>query len=237
MPPPMIAGLYPYTRGGVTSPPRTVLSEIEQSLRVNPMYRDALLVLAGDRASAELLEGYGLTVHRVFDDAPPAVRRDTAHKMKHWMCRWALAKYGEFLWVDWDTVCLGEPDDAFWSLCRSTSTPRFIRIPEYWATVNCGIYYAPAPWIDAMDRSFDAEVEIPNDELLWRSVLPDNVKDDDRFWWGDTVVHVERREDIGLVTGSTRFVHVKELDWADDLRRTAHVCVHGMDRLRRKPQS
>jgi hypothetical protein len=86
----MIAGLYPYTRGGVTRPPTVTLKEIPDSLRINPSYRDDLLVLAGDRASAEQLESFGLRVHRVFDDAPAAIQRDTAHKMKHWMCLWAM---------------------------------------------------------------------------------------------------------------------------------------------------
>ena len=32
--PPLIAGLYPYTRGGITHPPRFALAEIPESLRV-----------------------------------------------------------------------------------------------------------------------------------------------------------------------------------------------------------
>lgn len=218
MAPPMIAGLYPYRRGGVTSPPVVTLREIPTCLEVNPWYREDLIVLAGDQESREHLEGFGLQVHRVFDDAPEAVQRDTAHKMKHWMCLWALREYGEFLWVDWDTVCLRRPDDEFWSWARSSGTPRFIRIPDYWATVNCGVYFGAGGWAEAMERSFGATVEHPNDELLWRSVLPGDVLDRPEFWWGDRVVHVQSRRDFELVTRESYFVHIKELGWAEDLR-------------------
>ena len=34
----MIAGLYPYARGGVIHPPKVTLFEIPVSLRVNPSY-------------------------------------------------------------------------------------------------------------------------------------------------------------------------------------------------------
>ena len=36
MPPPMIAGLYSYTRNGITRPPEVTLSEIPISLATNP---------------------------------------------------------------------------------------------------------------------------------------------------------------------------------------------------------
>lgn len=218
---PMIAGLYPYTRGGVTHPPKITLQEIPASLQVNPSYRDDLIVLAGDRASAEQLESFGLRVHRVFDDAPAAIQRDTAHKMKHWMCCWALREFGEFLWVDWDTVLLRPPDDAFWEDCRRGGNPKFVRIPGYWATVNCGVYYAPPRWLRKMERSFDAEVSEPNDELLWASVLPGDVQDRDEFWWGDRAVQIWTEADFDSVTGRTYFAHVKHLDWAQRLRAIA----------------
>ena len=58
MAPPMIAGLYPYRRGGVTSPPVVTLREIPTCLEVNPWYREDLIVLAGDQESREHLEGF-----------------------------------------------------------------------------------------------------------------------------------------------------------------------------------
>jgi hypothetical protein len=217
MSPPLIAGLYPYTRGGVTSPPRVVLQEIAQSLQINPSYRTDLLVLAGDKDSARILEGFGLRVHRSFDDAPEAIHRDTAHKMKHWMCMWALQEFGEFLWVDWDTVLLRPLDEGFWSLCESSPTPRFVWIEDYWATVNCGVYYASREWLPAMERSFDAQVTEPNDELLWASVLPADVRAQERFWWGDRVVQISDERDFAKITASTYLAHVKHLEWAKAL--------------------
>jgi hypothetical protein len=221
MPPPIIAGLYPYTRGGITSPPRFVLQEIEQSLQINPSYRTDLLVLAGDVGSAHILEGFGLRVHRSFDDAPEAIRRDTAHKMKHWMCRWALQEFGEFLWVDWDTVLLRPLDEGFWSVCKSSTTPRFVWIDDYWATVNCGVYYASDHWLPAMERSFEAQVTEPNDELLWASVLPADVRAQEMFWWGDRVVQISDESDFAKITTSTYLAHVKHLEWADAIRNSS----------------
>ena len=214
---PMIAGLYPYARGGVVHPPKVTLSEIPASLAANPSYREDLVVLAGDEASAAHLRGFGLRVHRVFDDAPSAIHCDAAHKMKHWMCRWALAEFGEFLWVDWDTVLLRRPDDAFWDWCRAHDTPKFVGIANYWATVNCGIYYAGSGWAEAMDRSFDAIVSEPNDELLWASVLPPDVTDRPEFWWGERVAQVWTRSDFAAIGEGTYFAHVKDLGWADEL--------------------
>jgi hypothetical protein len=215
----MIAGLFPYTRGGVTHPPTITLQEIPQSLAINPSYRRDLLVLAGDERSAEQLESFGLNVHRVFEDAPAEIHHDTAHKMKHWMCLWALETFGEFLWVDWDTVLLRQPDDDFWAFCRRGGAPKFIHIPNYWATVNCGVYYAGKDWLAAMKTSFAAEVSEPNDELLWTSVLPADVLMRAEFWWGERVAHVWTRDDFEGVGPGTYFAHVKHLDWADDLRR------------------
>lgn len=220
----MIAGLYPYARGGAVHPPRVTLSEIPVSLCVNPTYRNNLLVLAGDSTSAQHLEGFGLRVARVFDDAPAEIRRDAAHKMKHWMCRWALREFGEFLWVDWDTVCVREPDDGFWEFARAHGTPKFIKIPRYWATVNCGVYFAPANWSEAMDRSFDAVVHQPNDELLWTSVLPPDVVGRSEFWWGDRIENIANRDDLALVGHGMYFAHVRSLEWGEEVRARSTRC-------------
>lgn len=202
---PMIAGLYPYVRNGVKSPPVVTLKEIPKSLEINPSYGRDLIVLAGDRESAALLEGFGLKVRRVFNDAPAEIHRDCAQMMKHWMCRWALEEFGEFPWIDWDTVLLREPDEEFWSWCRSGGTPKFIHIPNYWATVNCGVYCASAVWHDKMTSSFNAVVSEPNDELLWASVLPKDVSEKPEFWWDERVVNIWTREDFAAVSSNTYF--------------------------------
>ncbi|MBV9108164.1 MAG: hypothetical protein JO306_02020 [Gemmatimonadetes bacterium] len=220
----MIAGLYFYVRGGVRQFPRVTLAEIPRSLDANPWYRDRLVVLAGDEESASLLAAEGLRVHRVFDDAPADVQHDAAHRMKHWMCLWALRTFGEFLWVDWDTVALREPDQEFWSFCRSAGTPKFIRIPGYWATVNCGDYYASAAWADRMERSLAAPVQVPNDELLWCSILPERVTEHSTFWWGERIVNVWKQAEIAHVSSRTVFAHVGDLSWASALRDAAQRC-------------
>ena len=224
---PLIAGLYPYTRGGVTQPPVVTLQEIPASLRVNPRYRERLQVLAGDHVSAAHLERLGLKVRRVFDDAPEWVHHDAAHLMKHWMCRWALTEFGECLWVDWDTVCLREPDAELSIRVRSSKSPRFIRIPNYRATVNCGVYYAHASWAVAMERSFEATVSEPNDELLWREVLPADVTERPEFWWSTEAVHVETFDQVALVQPDSYFAHVKRLDWAGAIRVRANRAPSG----------
>ena len=219
---PIISGLYSHTRGGVTRRPVDTLREIPHSLFVNPRHQTHLF-LTGDRDSARDLARLGCSVHRVFDDAPVEIRRDAVHKMKHWMCTWALEEYGEFLWLDWDTVLLRELDDKFWFWCRFRATPKFVYIPNYWATVNCGVYYACAEWLDVLKRSFSNPVAEPNDELLWTSVLPPDVRSRPEFWWGRRVVHVETRNDFSLVTKHAYFAHVKRLDWANDLRRQSRA--------------
>ncbi len=221
--PPIIAGLYPYVRDGVHHRPKFTLREIPQCLELNPWYRDELLVLAGDANSARQLEGFGLDVHRVFDDAPELVQRDMAHKMKHWMCLWAAREFGEFLWVDWDTVCLRRPDEAFWEWCGFAGTPKFVRIPEYWATVNCGVYYGCEAWADFMEKSLEADVSEPNDELLWTTVLSDDVRERPEFWWDSRVVHVQTRDDFRAVRDETYFVHVGDLGWASELKESLHA--------------
>lgn len=221
MPPPMIAGLYPYVRGGVRSAPRVTLEEIPASLEANPTYRHDLTVLAGDAWCARQLERFGLHVQRVFDDAPSDIRRDTAHKMKHWMCLWALETFGEFLWVDWDTVLLRPPDAAFWKWCRTHGTPKFVHIPGYWATVNCGVYYAGQTWAGAMTRSFSAKVTEPNDELFWASVLPQDVARRPEFWWGQRACNIWTRDEFARLGSGTYFAHVKDLGWAGEIRDIA----------------
>lgn len=220
-PVPMIAGLYFHVRGGVRQFPRVTLSEIPLSLETNPWYRDRVLVLAGDEEAASLLAGFGLRVHRVFSDAPPHIHYDAAHRMKHWMCLWALRTFGEFLWVDWDTVALREPDEEFWSFCRTAGTPKFIQIPNYWATVNCGVYYACSTWVERMERSFEAPVSEPNDELLWRSVLPEQVVERPEYWWGERAINVWTEAALERISERTVFAHVRDLAWAPSARAFA----------------
>lgn len=215
--PAVIAGLYNASRSGVDRVPEKTLAEIPQSLAVNPEYRRKVTVLAGDREAASQLHEFGLQVYHVFDDVPESIRRDSVHLMKHWMCLWAVKKFGEILWVDWDTVCLRWPDREFWGWCRRHGTPKFVWVPDYWATVNCGVYYVSATWARAMEGSFSAEVDEPNDELLWRSILPKDVRSRKEFWFGDRVVHVWTDHSLTRVSARTCFAHVKDFSFVPGL--------------------
>jgi hypothetical protein len=215
--PPFIAGLYQYCRAGRCRPPTKTLEEITLSLRANPGYSDMLTVLSGNHHCTAALSQLGLKVTKTFEDAPAFVKANSAHLMKHWMCIWALREYGEFIWVDWDTLMTREPQDDFYDYCREHQTPKFIRIKHYWATVNCGVYYAPHTWLDQMTAGLEANLSEPNDELCWATVLPKNVVSDSRFWWGDRVINVWNKEDMKAVPAAACFLHVRDLRWANHL--------------------
>jgi len=215
--PPFIAGLYQYCRAGQCSPPTKTLEEIALSLRANPGYRDMLTVLSGDRNCTAELTKLGLKVTKTFEDAPAFVKSNAAHLMKHWMCIWALREFGEFIWVDWDTLMTKEPQDDFYDYCREHQTPKFIRIKHYWATVNCGVYYAPHAWLDQMTAGLEANLSEPNDELCWAAVLPKDVASDSRFWWGGRVINVWSENDMKSLPDTACFLHVRDLNWANHL--------------------
>ena len=208
--PPMIMGLYPYIRNGENRGLKTgMLEEVAASLTCNPFYPQRMMFLAADQATAAILRRHGLSVARTFEDAPDHVWRDTTHKMKHWMGLWALREFGEYLWVDWDTVMTAEPDSAFWSACRAGGTPKFIRIPGYkHALVNCGVLYVPASWAGAMERSFYTVPQSANDEHLWESVLPGDVLDRAEFWFGSEAQYISGANRVDKVTRSLRFAHL-----------------------------
>lgn len=212
--PPFIAGLYQYCRNGGCRPPTKTLEEISLSLATNPSYRNRLTVLSGDSHCTAALSRLGLSVTKTFDDAPAFVKANSAHLMKHWMCIWALREFGEFIWVDWDTLMAKEPADDFYDYCRAHQTPKFIHIQKYWATVNCGVYYAPYAWLDKMLAGLEATISEPNDELCWAAVLPKDVVNDARFWWGDRVINIWKVEDFNGLSASTCFLHVRDLRWS-----------------------
>ena len=112
--PPFIAGLYQYCRDGRCRQPTKTLEEIALRLRANPGYCDMLTVLSGDRHCTAELSKLGLKVTKTFHDAPAFVKANAAHLMKHWMCIWALREFGEFIWVDWDTLMVKEPQNDFY---------------------------------------------------------------------------------------------------------------------------
>ncbi len=47
------------------------------------------------------------------------------------MCIWALREFAEFIWADWDTLMVKEPQDDFYEYCREHQTPKFMLIKHY----------------------------------------------------------------------------------------------------------
>ncbi len=213
----MVAGLFAVHKKGHLYVAPKIIREIKQSLQINRWYKNKLIFLAGDVAAARVLESFDLPVFRVFDDAPAHVCQEPAFRMKHWMIFWMLQKFGEVLWIDWDTINLIPLDDAFFSFCRAHQTPKFVYIPGYHATVNCSVYYVSHHWIKEMERSFSSQVSNPNDELLWTSVLPKDVVHLKEFWWGDKVVNVWLKSECSWIKKETYFVHVKTFSYLKQL--------------------
>jgi hypothetical protein len=206
----MIMGLYPYIRRGEDRGFKAgMLEEVKASLACNPFYAERMVFLAADRRTAGHLETLGLRVARTFEDAPPHVWRDTTHRMKHWMGLWAVREFGEYLWVDWDTVATSQPDAEFWASCRKGGTPKFIFIPGYkHAVVNCGVLYVPGSWADRMEQSFAENARSANDEHIWETVLPLDVQDRPEFWFGHDVQYISGADRVEKVTAKLRFAHL-----------------------------
>jgi hypothetical protein len=74
-----------------------------------------------------------------------------------------------------------------------------------------------------MERSFSAPVSIPNDELLWRSILPERVTELPQYWWGERVVNVWTEAEFSRVSSRTVFAHIGNLSWTPALRDLART--------------
>jgi len=207
-----ISGLYFYVRSGISSYPYKIISEIKRSIQLNPWYKHQLICYADSREMADILSSLGLYVHKVLDDAPELIKVDSAHKMKHWIMFQAAQEFKNVLWIDWDTYSLKKIDSYFISWCTSSENPKFTYIPHYWAIVNCSVYYLSDSYLDLMEKSFYAHVPIPNDELLWRSVLGDEILSIREYWLWDMVINVWEPSDLGRITNNTYFLHLKDFD-------------------------
>ena len=205
-----VSGLYRNICGGIQNSSEDILREIDDSIKANPHYKINLVCFTDTNENAHYLQKKGCYVHKVFDDAPHEIVFDTKHKMKHWMMFNAVQEFKNVLWIDWDTYNLKQIDDVFISHCLCNSNPKFTWINNYWATVNCAVYYLNETWLSKMEKSFSAQVEIPNDELLWKSVLPDDVRNRKEFWLDDYVVNIWTEDDFKDVTENTYFLHLKD---------------------------
>ena len=214
--PKIVLGLYKYTRDGKfdSAKYKKAIYEMHNFFRFNKIknYND-FVFLAGDNCSLEKMEELGLKVEKVFEDSPRKVMENKAHLMKHYMIIWAIEKYKEVLWIDWDNLILKWPDKKFWDFCRSHETPKFIYIPDYWATVNCGVYYANIKWKNSMENILELWDGEPNDELLWAAVLPHDINDRKEFWFGDLAINIWAKEEISLINKNTYFAHIKTFEY------------------------
>lgn len=215
--PKIIMGLYKYIRHGkfYKTNYKKVLEEVKDFLKFNNIPENSSLeFLAGDPESADILEKLRLKVGYLFDESelPIKVRRNKAHFMKHYMIIRSLEKHKKILWIDWDNVILKWPDEDFWRYCGHLNTPKFIYIPNYWAVVNCGVCYVNVEWKNSMEKGLEL-VEEPNDELIWKKILPDNVTGREEFWLGSKAINVWNLDDINLINENTYFAHVRTFEF------------------------
>lgn len=206
----LVSGLYRNICGGILNSSKDILLEIEESVKFNPHYKTNLVCYTDTVENARFLQNVGCYVHKVFDNAPQEIVFDTKHKMKHWIMFNAVQEFKDVLWIDWDTFNVKKIDDIFIRYCLSNSNPKFTWINNYWATVNCAVYYLNEKWLSLMEQSFNTKVEVPNDELLWKEVLPCDVRDRKDFWLNDYVVNIWTEDDFNDVTANTYFLHLKD---------------------------
>jgi hypothetical protein len=215
-----ISGLYNHQRCGIKDYKKTqsIIVELSESLKLNQWYKSQLVCYADSKEMAKILTKQGCYVHKIFDNAPHDIIFDAVHKMKHWMVLNALKEFKHIIWLDWDTYNIKPLDDIFFDKCFNSNKPKFTRIDNYWAGVNCSVYYANYHSIKLMENSFTAEVEEPNDELLWKSVLPHNVRDIKDYWFDDYVINIWDAMDFNLITNNTYFLHLKDFSMLKELK-------------------
>ena len=68
-----------------------------------------------------------------------------------------------------------------------------------------------------MEQSFNSVISEPNDELLWKSVLPDNICLLNQFWLDDFVINIWDEIDFKDVTDNTYFLHLKNFEMLNSL--------------------
>ena len=68
-----------------------------------------------------------------------------------------------------------------------------------------------------MKRSFNSVVSEPNDELLWKSVLPENICSLNQYWLDDFVINIWEEIDFKDVTENTYFLHLRNFEMLNSL--------------------
>lgn len=215
-----ISGLFRNIRNGITTPSPSIFEEIKNSIHYNPQYKDMLTCYADCQENAEVLSSLGLKVHKVLTNSPIEVIRDSRYKMKHLMVLEALKEFDNIVWVDWDTYNIKPIDEDFTNFCFQNKLPKFTWIPgDYWATVNCAVYYCNCQWIPQIIQSFSSIVSEPNDELMWKSVLPNDIRENPAYWMKDLVVNIWDNIDFKDVSDNTYFLHLKNFEMINDWKR------------------
>ena len=80
------------------------------------------------------------------------------------------------------------------------------------------MYYLNESALEIMKQSFSAKVSEPNDELLWTSVLPSDVRKRQEYWLNDFVVNIWDEIDFQDVTSETYFLHLKNFSMLKNYR-------------------
>ncbi|MEO0075663.1 MAG: hypothetical protein ABIK31_06110 [candidate division WOR-3 bacterium] len=207
-----VSGLYYYSRNGKSSFPHKIISEIEESVKLTPWYKSNIICYADSKETAKILDNHGLYVHNIFDNAPNQILINKAHKMKHWIMYNAVKEFNDVVWIDWDTYLLKPIDQHFENKCLKSIHPKFTYIHNYWATVNCSVYYLNQSYLELMEKSFHSILSEPNDELLWKSVLPENIRSLKQYWLDDYVINVWEEEDFKKITKNTYFLHLRNFE-------------------------
>jgi hypothetical protein len=73
-------------------------------------------------------------------------------------------------------------------------------------------------WVEKMDQSLHNSVSEPNDELLWKTILPKDVLNKGEYWWGDRAQNIWTKAEFSRITTNTYFAHVRNLQWAGEIR-------------------
>jgi hypothetical protein len=215
----VISGLYRNIRDGITLPLDAMLREVQDSLSLNPQYRTLFRCYADSIETASFLRSEGCYVHRIMDNAPDWIVYNSKHLMKHWMMLNAVKEFKNGLWVDWDTYNKKPIDRYFKKFCFSSECPKFTWIKNYWAILNCAVYYLNDMYVDVMEASFSVKVSEPNDELLWASVLPSDIRERECFWLKDFVINIWDESDFADVTSNTYFLHLKDFSMLNGMQQ------------------
>lgn len=209
-------GMYKYKRNGIEYMPYKTMQEVVQWIIFNKSFIDnhEILLYAGDIFSYTYLRSKGFENIMLCDNAPKVVIENSAHYMKFWFIYKALQKYDEIIWLDWDTYIIRHPDLKFFEWERSGDKPKFVYIRGYKPVVNTSVLYVNQKNRKLLEKAVKL-MEItwpPNDELLWKKILPKNITSMKDYWWFDLVLNIWEMSDLEKITRNTYILHIRSYD-------------------------